>query len=600
MANGSINLVNLDFESLKQSFKTHLSSQTAFRDYDLNGSNISVLMDLLAYNTYINTFYMNMVASEMFLDTAQLRNSVVSHAKQLNYTPRSFRSAAATVNLSITPTAGVTAVTIPRGTSLTSKVGSNTYTFTVDDNIVLTSSSNGSYVANNVTIYEGALVTDTFIYSSTADQQRFVLSNPTIDTTSIRVYVTENNASVIRTYVQANTYIGAGPTSEIFFVQAAENDLYEVVFGNGTQGRMPAHGAAISVVYRVCNGELPNGCYIFSADDSIDGHANVRVTTVSTATGGSVHENTESIRKNAPRYFQTQERAITAKDYQTILQLAYPEIASIYVFGGEEATPPRYGKVMISLDLADSAGVSEGRKAEYERYLRERSPITIDPVFIEPEFLNVIVNCNVTYNLNTLTVSETDLRSAVQTNLRVFNEQNLNDFNTTLRYSKLVQFVDGVNASIVSNDTELIVYKDLNPVLNSDAPLAVELVNPLEIINSSVASVEFYKHSVWSTYFTYRGTPKCRLEDDGAGNLNIVVIPAGGVDYEHQFVTTVGTVNYETGKIDIASGLYINAYEGSSIKVKGRTRSRDIVALQNNIIRIKDSDIFVTMESESL
>jgi len=600
MANGSINLVNLDFEALKQSFKTHLSSQTAFKDYDLDGSNMSVLMDLLAYNTYINTFYMNMVASEMFLDTAQLRASVISHAKQLNYTPRSFRSAAAVVDIDVTPSTSVTAVTIPRGTSLTSKVGSNTYTFTVNDNIVITSQTGGTFTAEDVTIYEGSLVTDTFIYNSTSDQQRFIISNPTVDTTSIRVYVTENNAGTVRTYTQANTYIGADSTSEIFFVQAAENDLYEIVFGNGVQGRMPSHGAAISVVYRVCSGELPNGCYIFSSDGAIDGHTNVLIKTISVAEGGGVHENTESIRKNAPRYYQTQERAITAKDYQTLLQLAYPEITSIYVFGGEEANPPRYGKVLISLDLADSTGISEGRRLEYERYLKERSPITIDPVFIDPEYLNVIVNCNVTYNINTLTVSETDLRSAVQTNLRVFNEQNLGDFKTTLRYSKLVQYVDSVNSSIISNDTELIVYKDLNPTLNSDAPLSVQLVNPLEIINSSIANVDFYKHSVWSTYFSYRGTPKCRLEDDGVGNLKVVVVPAGGVDYEHEFVATVGTVDYETGTINISSGLNVTAYEGSSIKIKAYTRSRDIAVLQNNIIRIKDSDIFVTLEGETL
>lgn len=600
MANGSINLVNLDFETLKQSFKTHLSSQTAFKDYDLDGSNISVLMDLLAYNSYINTFYMNMVASEMFLDTAQLRASVISHAKQLNYTPRSFRSAAAVVNIAVTPSTSVTAVTIPRGTSLTSKVGSNTYTFTINDNIVVTNQTAGKFTANNVTVYEGSLVTDTFIYNSTSDQQRFVLSNPTVDTTSIRVYVTENNASSVRTYQQSNTYIGADSSSEIFFVQASDNDLYEIVFGNGVQGRTPAHGAAISVVYRVCSGELPNGCYIFSSDGAIDGHTGVQITTVSVAEGGSVHEATEEIRKNAPRFYQTQERAITSKDYQTLLQLAYPEISSIYVFGGEDANPPRYGKVMISLDLSDSSGVSEGRKAEYERYLKDRSPLTIDPVFIEPEYLNVMVNCNVTYNINTLTVSETDLRSAVQTNLRVFNEQYLDDFNTTLRYSKLVQYVDSVNSSIISNDTELIVYKDINPTLNSDQPISVNLVNPLEVINSSVANVDFYKHSVWSTYFTYRGTPKCRLEDDGVGNLKVVVIPAGGADYDHEFVATVGSVDYETGIINISSGLYISAYEGSSIKIKAYTRSKDIAASQNNIIRVKDSDIIVALEGETL
>lgn len=600
MANGSINLVNLDFDTLKQSFKTYLSSQPTFKDYNFSGSNLNVLMDLMAYNTYINTFYMNMVASEMFLDTAQMRSSIVSHAKQLNYTPRSFRSAVAAINITVTPSISVPSVTIPRGTSFTSKVGSNTFTFTLNDNIVITSPTNGSYIANNVSIYEGALVSDTFVYNTNIDNQRFVLTNPTIDTTSIRVYVTEDNAGVVRTYTQANTYLGADATSEIFFVQAAENDLYEIVFGNGLQGRPPAQGAVIAVSYRVGNGELPNECYVFTSDGSIDGHANVRITTVSAASGGSVHETTESIRKNAPRFYQTQERAVTASDYRTLLQLAYPEIDAIYVFGGEEANPPRYGKVMISLDLADADGISESRKIEFERFLKERCPLTIDPLFIDPEFLNVEARTTATYNINRLTISDTDLKSAVQTNIRLYNEQNLNDFNTTLRYSKLVQGIDATSTSLVSNDTELTMYKEYNLQLNNPVPFFVDFVNPIEIVNSSIPNPDYYKHSVWSTYFTYRGQPNCRLEDDGEGNLKVVVIAPGGLDYDHEFVATVGSVDYVTGVVNVSNGLDISSYEGPSIKIKAYARDKDISATRNNIIRIKDSDIFVTLEGESL
>jgi hypothetical protein len=292
-ANGSINLVNLDFETLKESFKVYLGSQTAFKDYDLSGSNVNVLLDVLSYNTYINSFYLNMVASEMFLDTAQLRASVISHAKELNYTPRSFRSARATVNIAITPLNpnGITAVTIPRGTSFTSKVGSNTHTFSTSDNILITGATAGTFTAANVEIYEGSLVTDTFVYNSTSSEQRFILQNPTVDTTSIRLYVTEDNGSSVLVYNQANSYIGLTSSSKTFFVQAADNDLYEIVFGNGYQGRAPKHGSLISAVYRVGNGELPNGCSIFSSDDAIDGHTNVQVTTLVTASGGAIYEN---------------------------------------------------------------------------------------------------------------------------------------------------------------------------------------------------------------------------------------------------------------------------------------------------------------------
>jgi len=585
MANGSINLVNLDFNSLKASLKTYLSGQSAFQDYDFDGSNMSVLLDLLSYNTYINSFYLNMVASEMFLDSAQLRDSVISHAKTLNYTPRSFRSATARINIAVTPSAAsnTTTVTIPRGTSFTSKVGSNTYTFTLPENHVITGSTNGVFTVANVEIKEGVLLSDTFIYNGLGNSdQRFVLSNPTIDTTSLRVYVTENNGSNVLTYVQANSYLNIDSTSQVFFLQSAENDLYEVVFGNGSQGRAPAHGAAVSAVYSVGNGELPNGCALFSSDDSIDGHTNVAITTVSTATGGLVHENTQTIRKNAPRYFQTQERAVNASDYKTLLQLAYPEINAIHVYGGEEEDPPRYGKVVVSLDIGDSDGVSESNKLIYQKFLKERCPLTIDPVFIDPEYLNLEVNSAVTYNTNLITVSQNDLVSTVKTKIRVFNEQNLNDFNITFRYSKLVESIDDVNTSIISNNTEVIAYKALNPALNNPTPFTVKFNNKLKIFNST--------NAITSTYFTYDGG-LCRLEDDGAGVMRIVSIE--NQSGEPIIVINVGTVDYETGIVFI-NGLDISSYEGPYIKLRAVTDLYDIDAALNNIIRIQDEDISVT------
>lgn len=599
MANGSINLVNLDFEALKESFKSHLSSQTTFKDYDLTGSNLNVLLDVMAYNTYINSFYLNMVASEMFLDTAQLRSSVISHAKELNYVPRSFRSAKAVVNIAITPVnpVGITAVTIPRGTSFTSKVGSNTYSFTLGDNIIVTGSSNGTFTASNVDIYEGALVTDTFVYNSAASSQRFILSNPTIDTTSIRVYVTENNGSSVLTYNQANSYVGIDSESQVFFIQASESDLYEVVFGNDTQGRTPKHGSVISVVYRVGNGELPNGCAVFSSDDSIDGHTNIRVTTLQEASGGAIHETTDMVRKNAPRYFQTQERAVTATDYRTLLQLAFPEIVAIHVFGGEEAEPPRYGKVILSVDVDNADGVSDSKKEDYRKYLKERCPITIDPIFIDPEFINVEVYTNAVYNLNSSAVSENELQSVIKTQVRIFNELTLNDFDTTLRYSRLVKQIDDSNPSIASNSTELVAYKDIVPVLNSSEPFTVRFLNPLKVLNSAYVHPYVDNHTISSSYFTYNGA-LCKVEDDGQGVIRIVSLTLN--DSEHTTIVDVGTVDYATGDVVFSAGLNITSYEGSSIRLRAVTDSKDIMAVQNNIIRIKDNDIYVTVTGQRL
>ena len=596
MSNGSINLVNLDFNSLKTSLKAYLSGQSTFQDYDFDGSNMSVLLDVLSYNTYINSFYLNMVASEMFLDSAQLRDSVISHAKTLNYTPRSFRSATANININITPTAGsnTTSVTIPRGTSFTSKVGSNTYTFTLPDNHVITGSSNGVFGISNVEIKEGVLITDTFVYNNIVEGQRFVLSNPTIDTTSLRVYVTENNGSEVYTYNQANSYLNISSTSEVFFIQPAQNDLYEIMFGNGIIGRNPAHGAVIAAVYSVGNGELPNGAALFSSDDAIDGHTNVAITTVSTATGGFVHETTQSIRKNAPRYFQTQERAVNATDYKTLLQLAYPEINAIHVYGGEDDEPPRYGKVIIALDIAESTGASDSNKLIYEKFLKERCPITIDPVFIDPEYIYLEVESIVTYNVNTITLTENDLLSAVKAQVQVFNENNLNDFNTTFRYSKLVESIDSVNSSIISNTTDVIAYKALNPILNTSTPLTIKFNNPLKILNSVYKNPQVSNPAVTSSFFTYDGV-SCKLEDDGNGVVRIVSLElnANGVP---NLLVNMGTVDYNNGTINL-NELNISAYEGPYIKVKVITSLNDVSASLNNIIRIQDEDIFITVNS---
>jgi hypothetical protein len=597
MSNTSINLTNLDFDTLKASFKSHLSSQTAFKDYDLAGSNINVLMDLLAYNTYLNAFYLNMVSSEMFLDSAQLRDSVISHAKELNYVPRSFRSAKAIVDIAITPTNpnGITTVNIPRGTSFTSKVGSNTYTFTLNDSVAISGSTNGVFTAANVAIYEGSLVTDTFMYNSISTSQRFVLTNPTVDITSLRVYVTEDNGSTVLTYNMANSYIGVGSSDLAFFVQAAGSDLYEVVFGNGQQGRVPKHGAVISAVYRVGNGELPNGCAVFSSDDAIDGHTNVRVITKQDASGGAVHETTHMIRKNAPRYFQSQERAVTANDYKTLLQLAFPEINAIHVFGGEEAEPPRYGKVIISVDVDNSSTVLDSKTEEYRAFLKNRCPLTVDPIFIDPEYINVEVYSNINYNLNTIGVSEAELTAAAKTQVRVFNELNLNNFDTTMRYSRLVEQIDSTDVAIIGNSTEVIAYKDIIPTLNSSEPFSIQFLQPLKVLNSAYIHPYVSNHAVTSTYFTYNGE-QCKLEDDGNGILRIVslALEMG----EHATVINVGTVDYTTGTLVMSGGLNVSAFEGSTIRIRVVPDSKDIVSKQNNIIRIKDDDIFITVTGE--
>jgi len=281
MANTSVSLVGLDFETIKTNLKNYLkSSSSPFQDVDFEGSNINQLLDVLSYNTYLNSYYLNMVGSEMFLDTAALRDSAVSHAKELNYVPRSFRSAEAQISFTITPSTSVSALIVPKGTSFTSKVGSNNYSFTTNESSVLTLSNN--VFTANLTVYEGSFVTDSFIYDSSNTSQRFVLTNSTVDTRSITVVVVEDNGANTLVYTRTSSFLGLTGNSQIYFLQAAENSQYEVIFGDGIVGRQPKSGSGVSVEYRVCNGELPNGARTFDVDGSISGQSNVSsITTIS-------------------------------------------------------------------------------------------------------------------------------------------------------------------------------------------------------------------------------------------------------------------------------------------------------------------------------
>jgi len=589
-SNSSLEIVNLDFFTLKNNLKKYLADQDQFKDYDFNGSNMSVLLDVLSYNTYLNSFYVNMAVSEMFLDSAQIRDSVISHAKELNYLPRSFQSASAVVNLTITPATSVDTVTVLKGTSLTSRVGSNTYSFIIDENLIL-SSTNGVFTANGISIFEGDLVSETFIYDSSRELN-FVLSNPTVDTRSIVVFIAEDNGQTVLEYNRGTTFLGLNANSQTFFVQSARNDRYEVVFGNGIQGRLPKDGSAIIVGYRVCSGELPNGAALFSIDNAIDGHANVIVSTVSVASGGLVSESLPSIRKNAPRTFQAQERAVTALDYKTALQTEFPEIESINVFGGEDADPPQYGRVFVCVNLENLIGAPAFKKQVYKDYLKTITPLSIDPIFIDPEFLFLEVNSLVRYNLNNITISEISLKSLVENKIQTFNEQNLNDFGVTFRDSRLVGEIDEVDGSVISNETSIVLYKEITPSTTSENTFVVNFLNELDNPFLEPAATTHRAqdvHAIFSTPFVFQNQ-LCIIEDDNNGKLNIIAITGDS----HVIVRPAGTVDYSTGKVSI-EGFQPSSYPPGPIRIKALTKNKDISAQKNNILRIKPSDISVSM-----
>lgn len=591
MANSSIVLSNLDFDTLKNTFKSYLKSQDRFNDYDFDGANINVLLDILAYNTFHNSFYLNMVGNEMFLDSAQLRDSVVSHAKELNYVPQSFRSAQANVNISIQSTdTAKRSIVIPKGTSFTSRSLDKNFTFTVSDNIVISDyalTANQTiltFTGQNITLYEGYYVNDTYTYTYN-NPTRLLISNKNVDISSVTVTVLEDSGAATIVYQRATSLFDLDKDSRVFFVQGAEGDSYEIVFGDGVTGRRPKNNSVVSIEYRVCNGELPNGCRTFVPDTTINGETNITVLTNSPAAGGTVYESVESIKYNAPRHFTSQERAITTEDYETLLKLNFPEINTVTAYGGEDLDPPQFGKVYVSVDLKEVDALPDIKRLEYYRFLKPRSPVSIDPVFVDPEYTYLGVASKVNYNLNVTSLSADDIKTIVGSSILLYAQNNLNNFNRTFRYSKLIQAIDASQISIISNETDITIIKVITPEVGKFLTFDVNYNIPLTVERQTTQRANQF--SVYSSFINYKGI-KSFIRDDGNGTLYVLSAATEAV------IDTVGTVDYDKGFLQF-SNFKIDSFFGSGLKFYAYPRDKDISTINNVILNIVEEDLSINV-----
>ena len=620
-ANSSIVLTQLDFDSYKDSLKTFLRSQDRFKDYDFDGSNLSVLLDVLSYNTYQNAFYLNMISNEMFLDSAKLRDSVISHAKELNYLPRSFRSSSAVIQLIITSTdTAKRSIVIPKGTSFTSRVDDFTYNFSTTENYVITnrtpSGSSLVYESEPIRVYEGNYLSDTY----TVNYDRpliYKISNKRVDLESLLVTVFEDNGTTVQTYKRATSLFGHDENSKVFFLQPGIGDTYEVVFGDGVVGRKPKNNSACIIEYRTCNGELPNGAFKFINTARIDNETNVVIETITSAADGAVAEDLNSIKYNAPRAFTTQERAVTSEDYENLLKANFPEINAVVAYGGEDATPPQYGRIFLSIDLDEVDGLPKIKEAEYKKFLRSRSSVAIEPLFVSPDYTYLYVNTNIKYNINLTGLNPEDIRTLVIDSILNHASTNLNNFGRTLRYSRFIRDVDAAEASIISNETKIELVKYLTPVLSttvtgsatttsgslvslatsgvvsSGQNVTIDFKNPLQndIPGKGSEYLTGDIHVVSSSTFTYNGLSNCRLEDDGDGAMRIV--NTSGTN--NRTILKIGTVDYDTGIIRI-NNFNITNYAGTSLKIYAKPRTLDITSTQNVILNILENDVDVSIE----
>jgi len=582
-SNSALVVSQLDFDTIRSNLSTYLKGQTQFKDYDFDGSNLSVLLDVLSYNTYMNNFYTNMAISEMFLDSAQIMDSVVSRAKELNYTPRSYTSAVSYVDISIVPNDSPATITIPKGTPFTSRIDNTIYTFTTDQSIIVASADN--YLASNVAIYEGTYVTETFSVDTTIENQRFILNNTTLDTSSLDLKIQNSSTDTTNTaFIQTDTLLGYKNDSKIFFVQAADKNRYELIFGDDIIGVRPINGNLILASYRTSKGAAANKADTFIPASTIAGYSTsvISVTTNVAAYGGSERETMNSIKYNAPRHYQTQNRAITIDDYRTILLSKYPDIRAINVYGGEVLNPPQYGTVFISVDLSEFAGVPDIVKSNIQSYILTKMSISIEPKVVDADYTYIGVNATASYNLNASSKTEGDIKNIIFDAIKTFNTTYLNDFNKTFRYSKLASTIDSSDDSIINSNLITTLIKKISPTIGTAQQFNLDYQN---VLKENTVKSDVFEYSNVTAYLYDIGEGEIAIVTSIDSSTSIVVIEHG-----------IGTIDYTTGAVVINLPALVN-YTGDQINVSVSSLYNDFSVKNNTVLLIDDADINITVSA---
>ena len=585
MANNSISLVSLDFDTLKNNLKTYLQNQQQFADYNFDGSNINVLLDILSYNSYLNAFYLNMAISEAFLDSAQLRNSIISRAKELNYIPRSFKSSKATVNVSFAQTPSTTIFTIPSGTRFTGKNANGTYTYTTTDSVVLYPAANS--FTTNLDLYEGLYQTDTFVINYATENQRFIMTNQNIDTDSLIVTVVENLGQTTTIFQQAQSLYGLNSNSNIYFVQATEDTKYEIVFGDGLLGRKPLDGAIIATTYRTSTGTDANYCTGFTLSDQLGSYT---ISTIANSSGGANAESLESIRYNAPRHFQTQERAVTTEDYRSLVLSNFPDIKTCHVFGGETVeNAVNFGTVFIS-PLSQSGGtISLAEKVSIEEYLGVRCTVGITPKVVDPDFLYLDVATTVKFNPNITTYSAADIQQIVSNAIETYNTDYLSDFDVEFKFSKFEQIINDSDTSISSNETSIGVKKIFEPDLYKNVYIDVNYRNSIKpstfSSSSFVSNGRIYQFTDYNpnnnTYiFTQSPSGSTIKNTSTVVYLKDITVP-GSESY-----LPWGSIDYNKGVITLNQILISDFNISEGLVFYATPTNQDVKSYNNDILEI--------------
>ena len=591
--NRNLKVDELNFDLIKANFRSFLQSQDQFRDYNFEGSGLTALLDILAYNTYYNSFYLNMASAEAFLSTAQKRNSVVALAKSLNYTPRSVSSARITGTATLTVTGSPTSVTIPQYTEFSGTIDGTTYKFLTTEAAVISPDS-GVY-SGTISLVEGTVITRRYTVSALDTDQRFLIPNLNADTSTLSVTVLNSSSdSTTRTFTKVSNLVEVDATDQVFFLEEVEDGQFEVKFGDDTFGIALDAGNIVVLEYIASSGPDANDIQVLTYNDSISGVTTITFTAADPASGGAIRESITSIRFNAPKAYESQNRVVTAEDYRALL-LQQSSVDSVTVWGGEDNDPPEYGKVFVAIKPVVGTALSATEKANLiNTVIKPKKILTVSTEIVDPEFLYLLIDSTVKYNSDNTSLTDAELKSLVTTVIQNFNDTDIDEFERYFRYSKLSRLIDFADRSILNNILSVRMRREVAIQLGISTRYEINFSNAIDNTTNGRPATHPYGvgNKVTSNAFTYLGFTNCFLEENngimriyrtfGASNLAVV--------------SNAGTLNYTTGKIILTNFAPTAFADGSTtLKLTAFPGEKDILPLRNQIVQIRDADITVTM-----
>jgi hypothetical protein len=595
MASNKLTVSDFDFDNIKANLKTFLQSQTEFQDYNFEGSGFAVLLDILAYNTHYLGFNANMLANEMYLDSADIRQNIVSLAKMLGYTPSSVSAPIANLSINVKDASGST-LTLLKGTAFTTSINGTTYQYLTNQDYTITP-VNGVYNFSSIDIYEGTLVTYRYTVDSTDPDQKFIIPSNTADINNTLTVTVQNSSTdtTQTTYKLLDVAVPASGsnftvsgTSSVYLLQEVDNGNFQVYFGDDIIGKKLSDGNIVILQYIVTNADASNGASNFTLSTTIGGFSNITITVNSVSQGGSPAESKESVRFNAPLAFAAQNRAVTTTDYEVLVRQLYPNATAVSAWGGENDEIPVYGIVKIAVAAASGPTLTNSTKTYIVNKLKPYNVASVKPVIVDPEITSVLINSDIKYNTRLTSNTADTIKTNVIANISNYNSTTLRVFDGIFRYSKIVGIIDNTDTSITSNITTILIRKNFTPILTTTEQYNIyfrnALYNPVLGYNASQGGI------LTSSGFKINGdlTNVYYLDDDGNGNVRRYYLIGSTRIYT---ATPQGKINYITGHIALTS-LNITSVENirdntsNVIELTVVPRSNDIVPVRDQILNI--------------